>query len=57
MNELLKALVIKLSWLEEKLLRLEERVDVLDENTCTFSNRLEELEDWQVEADDKLDEL
>ena len=57
MNELLKALVIKLSWLEGKLLRLEERVDVLDENTCTFSNRLEELEDWQVEADDKLDEL
>ena len=57
MNELLNILILKLSRLEEKLFGLEERVDVLDENTCTFSNRLEELEDWQVEADDKLDEL
>jgi hypothetical protein len=30
-------------------------VAVLEENTCTWDNRLEQLEEWQDKVDDKLD--
>jgi glycyl-tRNA synthetase beta subunit len=48
-------ILARLSRLEAELTGLYDRVAVLEENTCTWDNRLEQLEEWQEQTDDKLD--
>ena len=56
MDPRIRAIIANLKMLDEKFERLEDRVGVLEENTCTNESRLEDLERWQEKADDKLDE-
>ena len=37
----------------KELRELAERVEVLEERTCSHESRLEDLEKWQSEIDDK----
>jgi len=47
--------IARLTTLENELTKLCDRVAVLEENTCTWDNRIEQLEEWQDQTDDKLD--
>lgn len=55
--DLMMRLSQRLDSLEVLWAALEDRVAVLEENTCTWDNRLEELEEWQEKVDDQIDEL
>jgi uncharacterized coiled-coil protein SlyX len=46
----------KFEYLERRVSKLEETVDVVQERTCTNFNSIEELESWQEKVDDKLDD-
>lgn len=52
----LAGILRRLLLLEDKLKSLEERVSVMEENTCDHESRLEDLETWQEKVDDELDE-
>jgi hypothetical protein len=45
----------RLATLEREVTELCDRVSVLETCTQTYENRLEQLEEWQEQADDKLD--
>jgi hypothetical protein len=41
--------------LEKLFGKLDERVCVIEENTCNHESRLEDLEKWQEKVDDQID--
>lgn len=57
MDELCRIAAI-LTWLgdlELRQRRIEDRVGVLEDNTCSHESRLEDLEQWQEQVKDKQD--
>ena len=54
-SHFLQVFLARLECLEVRWAKLEERVAVMEENTCDHETRLEELEEWKEEADDILD--
>ena len=41
--------------LEKRFGKLDERVKVIEDNTCNHESRLEDLEKWQEKVDDQID--
>ena len=40
----------------EKLIDIDGRITSLEEHTCENRNRIEDLEEWQEQTDERLDE-
>ena len=57
MDELRRIAVIlaRLGNLEARQRRIEDRVGILEDNTCSHESRLEDLEQWQEQVEDKQD--
>lgn len=56
MDSLIARILAEIEILEQKWTALEDRVDVLEEVTCVNRNRIEDLEEWQYEVNDQLEE-
>lgn len=54
-NPLLRIFVARLDALEALWATLEDRVAVMEDVTCNYENRLEDLEAWQEQIDDNLE--